>query len=137
MGTWCFRLLLLLLLLKDCFAEEVLGGGVGAGVLRGVPFLIDVSFLSLELSSGLFPAPENASGTAGTFGIFPRFACRRGITCTRFEGDLIDTCCMTLGDVEGHEIGVVVVVDSLQGLLVLEAQVDGLLIVLAELFRGS
>lgn len=110
---------------------------MGAGVLKGVFFLIDAFFPSLELSSGLLPAVENPSGRAGTRGIFPRFACRRGMTCVRFERDLTGTCCTMLGEVDDHEMGVVVVVDSLQGLLVLEVQVDGLLREPAELFSGS
>ncbi len=118
-------------------AEEVLGGGVGAGVLSGVLFLLGLLFTSFELSAELAPLAENDSGRAGTSGMFPRFACRTGTVCRRLPTVLTGMCCMTLGELDDHDVGVVIVVDSLQGLLELDSHVDGLSIELVELFNGT
>jgi hypothetical protein len=118
-------------------ADEVLGGGVGAGVLNGVLFLLGLLFTSFELSAELALLAENDSGSAGTSGMFPRFACRTGTVCERFPDVLTGRCCTTLGEADDHDVGVVIVVDSLQGLLELDSHVDGLSIELVELFRGT
>jgi hypothetical protein len=101
---------------------------VCTGVVLLVEYFVDpVRLVGHAFSRG----GGRVSGKAGTFGTLSRLPAGSGTVCDRLVGPI--TGCTIPGDVDDHEVGVVVVVDTLHGLTELEYRVDGLLTVLTDL----
>jgi hypothetical protein len=66
-------------------------------------------------------------------GTLSRLPAGSGTVCDLLVGFVRGTCCTIPGDAEDHDVGVVVVVDTLQGLGELENCVEGLLTELRDL----
>lgn len=127
--------LLLPLLDRLRLTDDVLGGGVGAGELRGV-FFLDFLRSGGGLSDLMLAFDEEAelaalSCNTGRFGSLVRGLEGSGTVC-----DLLLVLCTIHGDADDHEVGVVVVVEALQGLGEAVNWVDGLLNVLIVLIAG-
>lgn len=57
--------------------------------------------------------------------------------CDLFSDSLGEIDCTAAGDADDHDVGVVVVVDTLQGLVEFENRVEGLLIELTDVLNAS
>lgn len=130
---------MLLLLDRFRFTEDVLGGGVGAGELIGVFFLI---FLGTTASSLFTLAFDEAaellmlSCRIGSLGILMRVLVGIGTVCDLLLFRAGPEGYTSEGDVDDHDVGVVVVVEALHGLGDVVNCVEGLLIVLIVLIAG-
>lgn len=111
--------------------EEVLGGGVGAGLSYIDFFLLGragVTICTSSLTTSAFlVAGDFATGNLGSR---DRGSAGWG-TVLDFLSGVINPCvCVMAGEVEDHERGVVVAVEALQGAGDSVKRVDGLLMVL-------
>ncbi len=115
---------------------------MGAGVLSGV-FFFPVDFADLADSFEVLDRSfsrdcGNNLGWVGILGTPSCLAAARGTVWDLFPAMATGICwTLILGEADDHDIGVVVVVEVLQGLGELEKRVDGLLIELTDLLEAS